>query len=112
MIIWIDAQISPAIAIWIEQNFRIETKSLRELGLRDAEDVDIFLAAKKSCAVIVTKDADFVALIDRFGSPPQVIWLTCGNTSNAKLKQILSALLADAVALLESGESLVEISDP
>jgi predicted nuclease of predicted toxin-antitoxin system len=38
----------------------------------------------------MTKDSDFVALLDRFGPPPQVIWITCGNTSNARLKEILT----------------------
>jgi len=46
MIFWIDAQISPAIAFWIKHNFAIDAVSLRDIGLRDAEDTDIFQAAK------------------------------------------------------------------
>ncbi len=38
----------------------------------------------------MTKDSDFVLLLDRLGAPPQVIWITCGNTSNARLKEILA----------------------
>ncbi|MBD2066372.1 hypothetical protein H6F93_02325 [Leptolyngbya sp. FACHB-671] len=56
------------------------------------------------------KDSDFVDLVDRFGSPPQIIWLTCGNTSNARLREILSTTLLEALELLRSGEVLVEIS--
>ena len=41
MIIRIDAQISPAIAPWIKQNFSVDATSLRDIGLRDAEDADI-----------------------------------------------------------------------
>ncbi|MEH2114611.1 DUF5615 family PIN-like protein [Nostoc sp.] len=48
-------------------------------------------------------------LIDRFGTPPQVIWLTCGNTSNDRLKEILNSTLPEALELLQSGEALVEI---
>ena len=40
-----------------------------------------------------------------------VLWLTCGNTSNAQLRRILQARFADALALLEQGEAIVEISD-
>jgi predicted nuclease of predicted toxin-antitoxin system len=58
---------------------------------------------------VVTKDSDFVLLLDQFGPPPQVIWVTCGNTSNARLKEIVSAVFAKAVQLLQAGESLVEI---
>lgn len=46
MIFWIDAQISPAIAFWIKHNFAIDAVSLRDIGLRDAEDTDIFQAVK------------------------------------------------------------------
>lgn len=57
----------------------------------------------------MTKDSDFVDLVDRLGSPPQIIWLTCGNTSNARLQEILSKTLPEAVNLLRTGETLVEI---
>jgi predicted nuclease of predicted toxin-antitoxin system len=39
-----------------------------------------------------------------------VLWITCGNTSNARLKEILQNTLASAIVLLEAGEKLVEIS--
>jgi predicted nuclease of predicted toxin-antitoxin system len=110
MTIWIDAQLSPAIAVWIENNFDAKAFALRELGLRDAEDEEIFVEAKKANAVVMTKDSDFVLLLDRFGSPPKIIWLTCGNTSNANLKIILSKTLQDAIDLLNNGEEIVEIN--
>jgi predicted nuclease of predicted toxin-antitoxin system len=37
----------------------------------------------------MTKDSDFVDLVERLGPPPQIIWLTCGNTSNLRLREIL-----------------------
>ncbi|MEZ4870621.1 MAG: DUF5615 family PIN-like protein [Caldilineaceae bacterium] len=111
MIIWIDAQLSPTIARWIEENFRVEAKAVRDLGLRDATDQEIFLAAQSAKAVVMTKDKDFVDLVKRLGTPPQVIWLTCGNTSNARLKAILATTLQEALVLLEAGERFVEIRD-
>ena len=110
MTIWIDAQLSPAIAVWIESNFNVKAFALREISLRDAEDEAIFREAKKAKVVVMTKDGDFVSLLDRFGSPPKIIWLTCGNTSNANLKIILSKTLQDAINLLNDGEEIVEIS--
>jgi predicted nuclease of predicted toxin-antitoxin system len=110
MIIWVDAQFSPAIAPWIGQRFGCECVAVRDLGLRDAADRDIFQAARREGAVVMTKDSDFVRMLDDHGAPPQVIWVTCGNTSNARLKEILDVTLASAIALLESGERLVEIT--
>lgn len=110
MTIWVDAHLSPAIATWITSTFSIEAIALRDLGLRDAEDPEIFEAAKDQKAVVMTKDSDFVDLVERLGSPPQIIWLTCGNTSNARLREILSETLPTALELLAAGETLVEIS--
>ncbi len=110
MTIWIDAQLSPAIATWITSTFEITTTPLRDLGLRDAEDKDIFIAAKSADVIVMTKDADFPQLLATFGAPPKIIWLTCGNTSNKNLKTILLTTLKPALELLESGESLIEIS--
>src|SRR5215213_9200221 len=110
MTIWIDAQMSPVIAAWISSNFSVNAVAIRELGLRDAEDKEIFEAARRENAIVMTKDSDFVLLLDRLGTPPQVIWVTCGNTSNARLKEILTNTLPKALELLKSGEKLVEIN--
>jgi predicted nuclease of predicted toxin-antitoxin system len=109
VIIWVDAQLSPAIATWLTSTFGVQSIAVRDLGLREAADRAIFLAARSASAVVITKDSDFVMLLEEFGPPPQVIWLTCGNTSNARLKQILTNALPRAIELLESGEPLVEI---
>ncbi len=110
MIIWVDAHLSPAIAAWITNTFGITAFPLRDLGLRDAEDPEIFAAAKAQGVIFMTKDSDFVDLVERLGTPPQIIWLTCGNTSNTRLQEILSSTLPEALELLQTGERLVEIT--
>jgi predicted nuclease of predicted toxin-antitoxin system len=54
-------------------------KQVRELGLTNSEDVDIWDYARKNNYVIVTFDADFydIGLIN--GCPPKIIWLRTGN---------------------------------
>lgn len=111
MILWIDAQLSPALAPWIRETFGFEAHSARDLGLRDAKDVEIFLAAREAQAIVLTKDSDFADLLRRLGPPPLIIWLTCGNTSNRKLREILGASLLQALELLSRGETIIEISD-
>jgi predicted nuclease of predicted toxin-antitoxin system len=83
---------------------------VRDVGLRQAKDRVIFAAAREAVAIILTKDADFAEMVEREGPPPQVIWLTCGNTSNAVLRGLLKGALPKALEILGKGEPLVEIS--
>ena len=87
--IWVDAQISPGLASWLRATFGVDARALRDLDLRDAEDQVIFDRARTASAIVVTKDRDFVDLVTRHGAPPQTVWLTCGNTSNAYLREVL-----------------------
>ena len=110
--IWIDAQLSPALAAWINRNYEeIEAQSVRAVELRDAGDEEIYRAARKAEVIVMTKDSDFLNLLDRLGSPPKVIWVTCGNTSNQRMRQILNQTLHSAVDMLEGEEEIVEIGD-
>ena len=59
--------------------------------------------------IVLTKDSDFVRLLEQHGSPPKVLWLTCGNTSDAALQRILGRHLSTALELLDAGEDLVEL---
>ena len=108
--IWIDAQLPPALAGWMVAECGVNAIPIRALGLRDADDPSIFAAAKSAGAVVLTKDSDFIQLLERFGPPPQVVWLTCGNTSNVFLRALLADAWSDVDALLRAGEALVEIS--
>jgi predicted nuclease of predicted toxin-antitoxin system len=112
MTIWVDAQLSPRTARWISENFPVGAFPLRDLGLRDSSDEDIFAAARVGDVVVLTKDSDFVRMLERNGSPPKIIWLTCGNTSEMALQKILTLHLATALLLLQGGEDLVEIGSP
>jgi len=110
MNIWLDAHLSPALASWISSKFEVTATPLRSLGLRDSSDRKVFLAARDAGAIVMTKDEDFVYLLEELGAPPQIVWLTCGNTSNARLQTILTNAAAKTIELLASGEPLVEIN--
>ncbi|MBD2655224.1 MULTISPECIES: DUF5615 family PIN-like protein [Synechocystis] len=112
MNIWVDAQLPPTLADWLSSSFDLEAAALRDLGLRDAKDIEIFDAARVANSVIMTKDSDFVDLVCRLGIPPQIIWLTCGNVTNRNLRRILSSTLPKALEKLQEGEMIVEISSP
>jgi predicted nuclease of predicted toxin-antitoxin system len=42
VIFWVDAQLPPSLAPWLTERFGVEASSMRFLGLRDAEDLEIF----------------------------------------------------------------------
>lgn len=107
--IWLDAHFSPRVASWIRETLGHDAVALRDLGLRDAEDEEIFLRAKQAGVTLLTKDKDFVDLVNRLGPPPSVIWLRCGNTSEDRLKQILTDHIDEALGFLAAGDAIVEI---
>ena len=96
VIIWVDAQLSPALAPWLKNRFGIDAYSARYLNMMGAKDRQIFNAARNANVVVLTKDTDFVLLQERFGAPPAIIWVRCGNTSNAYLKGVLERTFPEA----------------
>lgn len=112
MIFWLDAHISPTLASWMNVRYpEHQTIALRDLGLRDSDDITIFGNAKISGAVIITKDSDFINLVDYYGAPPQVIWLRCGHTSNASLQRILEKKFQVIVTHLQNNSPIVEVRE-
>lgn len=111
MILWLDAHLPPSLAVWIAGNFGVEARAIRDLNLLHAKDAAIFQAARNALAVVMTKDADFVELVDRLGPPPKIIWIRCGNTSVSRLQDVLTKCLPTAVSQLQAGEPVVEIAD-
>jgi predicted nuclease of predicted toxin-antitoxin system len=109
--IWLDAQLSPSLAVWLSRRFKLEATAIRDVGLRNAADREIFDAARKADVVVVTKDRDFVDLLEKYGPPPKVLWVTCGNTSNARMRSVLAKEFASALEILNGGEALVELTD-
>lgn len=110
MKLWQDAQLPPLLASWINaQEWGIQACAVRDVGLRDASDPDIFRAAREAGVVVMTKDRDFIRLLEEQGPPPQVIWLRLGNCSNAALQGVLATTLLRARDHLGEGEPWVEI---
>jgi len=70
--IWLDAQISPILARWLENRFDVEAEAVRDVGYLEADDMEIFAAAREAHAVVMTKDSDFVRLVETQGAPSQV----------------------------------------
>lgn len=111
MIIWLDAQLPPSLAPWIQQRFGIHCQAVRDLNLHRAKDTEIFDAARVSNAVVISKDRDFRELVLAKGPPPQVVWVTCGNTSNVRMQSVFESAFQYVLPHLEAGEPLIELTD-
>jgi predicted nuclease of predicted toxin-antitoxin system len=46
LVVWLDAQLSPALSRWLQADFGVAAQPIRELGLRNAEDPIIFAAGE------------------------------------------------------------------
>jgi predicted nuclease of predicted toxin-antitoxin system len=58
---------------------------VREIGLREANDVEIWRYAVQQQAAIITKDEDFAERCLYSRDQPVIVWLRIGNTSNQAL---------------------------
>jgi predicted nuclease of predicted toxin-antitoxin system len=50
----VDAQIAPALATWMREVLGIDAVAVRDLGLRQAEDSEIFERARAARAVVLS----------------------------------------------------------
>jgi predicted nuclease of predicted toxin-antitoxin system len=64
---WIDANLPPQLAVWLNEKFSVQAYSLKELKLLQTADKEIYNLASKNNIIIFTKDEDFaeVAQIKR-----------------------------------------------
>jgi predicted nuclease of predicted toxin-antitoxin system len=104
----VDAQLPPALARWLREAGH-DAQAVREVGLREAHDNDIWRQASATGAILVTKDEDFASRAQQDASGPVVLWLRVGNTSNRALRAWFLPQLPQILALIQQGVRLVEV---
>lgn len=65
------------------------TTHVRNLGMRDASDTEIWNYARENDFVIVSKDADFHQRSFTKGFPPKVIGILVGNCPTSAILELL-----------------------
>ena len=105
----IDANLPPRLCAWL-QSRRHNAEHLFHLGLLDATDTEIWRRAEVENLVIVSKDVDFYDRALVFGAPPQVVHVSVGNCSNARLLEILAIEWDEIERSLLSGSRLISIT--
>jgi predicted nuclease of predicted toxin-antitoxin system len=85
-----DQNISFRIISKIKLNFP-DAKQVRQLGIENYSDVEIWKFAKENEFTIVTFDGDFYDLSNFKGFPPKIIWLRFGNTKTDFIANIINS---------------------
>jgi predicted nuclease of predicted toxin-antitoxin system len=74
-----------------------------------AEDIDIWNYALDNGYIIITKDNDFVDLLELNGFPPKVVLLKTGNNSSQALMELLMNIKPMIEDLDKNNYGLIEI---
>jgi predicted nuclease of predicted toxin-antitoxin system len=113
MTYWLDAHLQPELSAWLGSRFNITVKSLREVGLDEADDDVIAAAARRFGNItILTKDVLFVETVRKAGSPPKMVLLKCGNLTALETQMWLSRVFEEVLAKLNAGDDIVEVAGP
>lgn len=102
----IDAQLPPALCRWLRERGH-DAVHVSEIGLLAASDTEIANRAEAEGEVLVSKDEDFVVL--RLPDRYALLWLRCGNITNAALTRWLEVRWEQVIELLEGGDRFVEV---
>ena len=90
----VDQNLSP----WLCQSLRRrfpDSVHVREIGLAQASDGEVWEHAARQGFAILTKDADFRQRSFLRGHPPKVIWVRLGNCSTGAIEEIFNKRLAE-----------------
>jgi predicted nuclease of predicted toxin-antitoxin system len=92
--ILLDQNISFRVVGLLSSSFE-DVKQVRQVGLTNASDLEIWNYALRNNYLIVTFDSDFIDLSNLKGFPPKIIWLRFGNSSNVKIANKLLSKVVD-----------------
>lgn len=103
----IDAQLPPALAVWLRERGHDATH-VRDIGLDRVPDDEVARRAVADRAIIVTKDSDFSRL--SANNPGcRVLWLRLGNGTIRSLLRSLEPLFPEVEQAFADGQLFVEI---
>ena len=82
---------------------------LHDVMAPETRDIDVALEANRRDAILVTKDEDFVDLSRRGILVAPLLWIRSGNTTNARLWEMLAPLLPTIEQALGTGDKIIEV---
>ncbi len=93
----LDENLSPRLVGRLQELFG-EILHVREVGLKQAADIDIWRWAKANSFTIISTDADFIQLGGQHGHPPKLIHL---EQCDYPLKEIEEILRSNSLRISE-----------
>ncbi len=81
-----------------------DCQHVRNIGMKEAPDTQVWDFARSNGYAIVSKDSDFHQRSLLLGFPPKVVWVRLGNCSTKAVEQILRAHFED-VSSFETDEA-------
>jgi predicted nuclease of predicted toxin-antitoxin system len=72
-----------------------DCQHIRNVGLKEAPETEVWNFARGNGYAIVSKDSDFYQRSLLLGFPPKVVWLRLGNCSTHTVEQLLRKHLED-----------------
>ena len=84
------------------QDLYPDSLHVRDIGMKESDDSDIWNYAAQNGYIIVSKDSDFHQQSFMYGHPPKVIWIRVGNCS---VDTIISLLRMHHAAILRFEQS-------
>jgi len=100
-------ELPPGLAAWLRAKGH-EAKALRDVGLRDGRDEQIWQSASDGRYIIVTKDEDF-AVLAAAADGPCVLWVRTGNLVNRLLLASFERAWPEIESHLAAGARVVEL---
>jgi predicted nuclease of predicted toxin-antitoxin system len=108
MRILLDAQLPPRLAKFISEWGNPASHAYDHLPA-EAADRDIARFANSLPAALMSKDSDFVDLVDRNILRTTLIWVRSGNVDTDRLWATIHPNLSRIAAAIEAGERIIEI---
>jgi predicted nuclease of predicted toxin-antitoxin system len=88
-----DENLSPRLVKLLTDLFP-DSVHVRDVGLKAADDPDVWTYAKDHGLIICSKDSDMHQRSFLFGYPPKIIWVRLGNCSTDDVAQLLRENIA------------------
>jgi predicted nuclease of predicted toxin-antitoxin system len=86
------------------QDILPEAKQVRQIGLENSSDKQIWEYAKEHDFTIVTFDGDFYDFSLVWGHPPKIIWIRTYNQTTKNLEEILRKYMSTMQEFLKDND--------
>lgn len=104
----VDNQLPAALARWLTER-GLDASHVRDLGLDEASDEQIWEYAITHALVLISKDEDSLHLAARPGPVAPLVWVRLGNCRKEVLLATFGALLVELLTALTEGRRVVEL---